>query len=47
MNGASILLLIVIVAAIVLALRSMKKRSPSCGGNCSGCTMNCSKRKEP
>ena len=43
MNGASILLLIVIVAAIVLALRSMKKRGPSC----SGCTMNCSKRKEP
>jgi len=47
MNGATIFLLLVIAAAVFLALRSIKKRGPSCGGNCSGCTMDCSRKQDP
>lgn len=45
MDFLSILILLVVAAAVVLALRHMKKHKPSCGGHCAGCTMECSHKK--
>ena len=41
-----VLILVVIVIAVWLALRYLKKHGSSCGGGCEGCTMDCQNRKK-
>ncbi|MDD6160422.1 MAG: FeoB-associated Cys-rich membrane protein [Oscillospiraceae bacterium] len=41
MNGATWIVLAVLAAALVLALRSIRKQGPSCGGDCSRCAGHC------
>ena len=44
MNFATLIVLILIAALAILAVRRIRKKKLlfSCGGNCSGCAMNCS-----
>ena len=52
MNGLDILLLLLIGAAVLLALRKIRsdrrngKSCLSCGGSYAGCSVNCRKRTE-
>ncbi|MBQ9249149.1 MAG: FeoB-associated Cys-rich membrane protein [Oscillospiraceae bacterium] len=52
MNTLDILLLVLIAAAVVLAIRKIRsdrrngKGCLSCGGNCAGCGLDCHARKE-
>ena len=52
MNGLDILLLLLIGAAVLTALRKIRrdrrngKSCLSCGGSCAGCSVNCRKRTE-
>lgn len=47
MNAASIVIVLLVVALAVLAVRRIRRKKLlfSCGGNCSGCAMNCKNRK--
>lgn len=45
MNIQSILVLIIIAIVAILILRNIHKNGANtCGGSCSSCSMNCSKR---
>ena len=52
MNTLDMILLALIAAAVVLAIRKIRsdrrqgKGCLSCGGNCAGCGMDCGQRKE-
>ena len=47
MNLATIIVLLIIAVLSVLAVRRIRRKKLlfSCGGNCSGCAMNCKNRK--
>ena len=47
MNLASLIILIIIAVLALLAIRRIRRKKLlfSCGGNCSGCAMNCKNRK--
>ena len=47
MNLASVIVLAVLAVLVVLAVRRIRRKKLlfSCGGNCSGCAMNCKNRK--
>ena len=47
MNLWDILLLALILLAVVLALRSIRRRGVSCGGDCSRCARSCAGRQTP
>lgn len=40
-----ILILILIALALFGALRYIKKRGPTCGGNCAACGRDCGKKE--
>ena len=52
MNGLDLLLLFLIGAALLAAVRKIRsdrrngKGCLSCGGSCAGCSINCGKRTE-
>lgn len=47
MNFASVLILIVIGAALFFSVRhSLKNGGNGCSGNCAGCPMQCQSKKE-
>lgn len=47
MNLATIIVLLIIAVLAALAVRRIRRKKLlfSCGGNCSGCAMNCKNRK--
>ena len=47
MNTVSVLIAVLLIAAIVGAIRSAGKHKGGCGGcdGCAGCTRSCEKRK--
>lgn len=47
MNLATIIVLLIIALLAALAVRRIRRKKLlfSCGGNCSGCAMNCKNRK--
>ena len=47
MNLATIIVLLIIAMLAALAVRRIRRKKLlfSCGGNCSGCAMNCKNRK--
>lgn len=47
MNLASVVILIVLAVLVALAVRRIRRKKLlfTCGGNCSGCAMNCKNRK--
>lgn len=44
MNWISIALLVLIAAGFFAAVRASRKNG--CGGNCSGCSLKCGKKKD-
>lgn len=41
MNLATGLVLLLLLAAVGLALRAIRRKGPSCGGNCAACRERC------
>ena len=51
MSGIDWILIVLIAAAVVLALRSMRRHKgcscgPGCSGSCAACTQSCARRAE-
>ncbi len=48
MNVFDFVILAVVIVAVGFAIRRVilnKKQGKSCGGNCAGCNLNCSRRQ--